>query len=194
MHAIRWDPALVKQNVRPIGWTLISAAAAAAVAVRADYTHYTWWAATEFALTAFLSTIDKDNRVAVMFLTQALFVILGVAIMSFMGCTMLRTVAQDLRWSYLPLNFIIHYGLFLAVYINPPRKPIANYKSQVVAGAGLFVTYALCNDPTTVYGCDLAEGIVPLVFTILAFILLSDKAERFALHQLGGFRNTVTPQ
>ena len=177
-----------QRDLRSLGWVVIALLVGLALLFKGGFSHYTWWSVSEFFVTALLATFNEDHRVAVLFLTQSLFVIIGVTSMSWMGCSMLKDTAAELSWSYLPLNFIIHYGLFVAVFLNPPLKEIKNYHHQVVAGASLFVTYSLLNDPTLVYGCNLPRGLVPSVFVVLTLLLCNDWFESQAVYYLGGYR------
>lgn len=179
------------QLQRMVGWSCMAVLVAIAIGVKGDYTHYTWWSVTEFWVAAVLAVFDQDHRVCVLFLSQSLFVIVGVSVMSWMGCTLLNDAADTFRWAYLPLNFVIHYGLFVAVFLNPPLRPITNYRLQVVAGASLFVTYSMLNDPTVIYGCNLPRGFVPTIFVVLTLCLCNDATERQAKYFLGGYRNTT---
>lgn len=179
----------VRVEGRAVGWGAISVCIAIAVGVRAEYSHYTWWGCTQFLLTAMLAVFDEDHRFAVVFFTQSLLIILGVVVMSFYGCRMLRSVATDLQLTYLPLNFIIHYGLSLAVLLNPPRRPITNYVEQVISGAALFVAYSILATPVEVYGCDIPRGLVTFLFTLFAFLMTHERTEDFFLYYLGGYRS-----
>jgi hypothetical protein len=172
---------------RQFGWVIVALVVAAAIVLRGDLSHYTWWMVIEFWAVSLLACFDLDHLFAIVFLSQSLLVLLGVVGMSLVGCSMLRDTATDLGLVYVPLNFMVHYAPSLAVIAYPPRKPISDYSEQLVTGAAIFVAYALVHNATEVYGCIFRRGTVPLVFTIASFAAAHPRVKRFWL-------STLTPE
>ena len=83
---------------------------------------------------------------------------------------------------YIPLNYLIHYFGVVVVLLFPPQKRPVAAEVQIVNALGMFVLYLRIIDAKQIYGCDIDDGLVPLVAAVVTSVcyIFSDRLAKLA--------------
>lgn len=148
----------------------------AVVAVRGDFTHYTWWSISLYALFLASYLANLHPWTWLMVLCVQLLVIVGVWAMSLSQCGLLRDAAAEAGpLVYVAGNFLMHYWPTIGITLRSTR-PRA-YKNQATFATLSFLAYCAVKRPSQVYGCDVPYNVVVLmgfIFTTsLSYVISS---------------------
>lgn len=160
------------------GWLITTVISAAIIAVFADYTHFTWWAATQFYVFSLLKACNSAENFVVVYLTQGGVVIVSIVAMSLLDCGLLDTAAEDYGLLYIPLNFGVHYLPLLIALLFKGCPP--NVLHQMAVGFAILAVYLCFINPAHIYNCKFsasfryysiaaAVGILILVLAFMSF-------------------------
>lgn len=141
------------------------------IAIFGDYTHFTWWAATEFYIYTLMKIYDYGDHFVLVYLVQAFIVIVTIVGMSFLDCGLLTTAADEYGLLYIPLNFGVHYlpALIALLSYESPKNP----SYQISVALSILAAYVSFINPAHIYNCNFSDSFPYFSVLSLASLLIA---------------------
>ena len=144
-----------RKIVQKIAVTIETIAIVAVAAHAADPLHFTWWGITVYALNNAAYLTGYQDRTWVYAATTSVIIIAGVAVMSAVGCTLLKEAKEDMGDAkYAAGNFAIHYYPLLGT-VAKRKTPTKKKRIQAPLAIATFLGYAAVTRPEGIYGCPI---------------------------------------
>ena len=128
---------------------------AAAAAVYADLTHFTWWGVFVYIANNAAYCVGQQHRTWVYAVVVHIMIIAGVVVMSAASCTLIKDAHADMGpTAYFAGNFAIHYYPLLGT-VAKRKHPAPTKKTQAPIAVATFLLYTALTRPEGIYGCTI---------------------------------------
>lgn len=154
-----------RKSLNRIIWGILFLIYASGYLYYGDLVHFTWWSLLNFVLYSGLGIFGTEYTLFWFIFPIQLVVFLGVNVMSFSKCGLLRYTEADVGAGiYLFGNYMYHHVTLLwmlGLTDVPKERSVHRELLDIVSSWALFLTYMYYYDPSLVYDCPLPRwGIV----------------------------------
>lgn len=123
--------------------------------------HFTWWGLVSYAvfISAYIGYPGLENRIWGVCAIISLVILVGVILISILGCGLLTATLKDLGGSqYILGNFAVHYWPALRLwFLRPSDQSSRLFYSQLFFGLTFPLTYLSIFKAEDVYGCSVSR-------------------------------------